>query len=86
MFKKRTGIEMIFRFGSILRMQQIQYVTITSKNIRPKSKYYDLYADHKDHYDAIVDKRDKYVGISNCYFNKSINTASQYDLYVHTEK
>ena len=60
--------------------------TITSKNIRPKSKYYDLYADHKDHYDAMVDKRDKYVGISNCYFNKSINTASQYDLYVHTEK
>ncbi|MCQ2082765.1 MAG: hypothetical protein MJZ11_14050 [Lachnospiraceae bacterium] len=59
--------------------------TITSKNIRPKSKYYDLYADHKDHYDAMVDATDKYIGISNCYYNKSINTASQYDLFVHED-
>ena len=60
--------------------------TITSKNIRPKSTYYKLYKDHKDHYDAMVDKRDEYIGISNCYYNKSIYTASQYDLFVHTEK
>lgn len=60
--------------------------TITSKNIRPKSNYYKLYKDHKDHYDAMVDKRDEYIGISNCYYNKSMYTASQYDLFVHRDK
>lgn len=60
--------------------------TITSQNnIRPKSTYYIQYKNHKEHYEAMIDKRNLFIGISNCYYSKSTNTASQYDLFVHTQ-
>lgn len=78
----RKNSSVLLQYGSMVdaNMKSMAENTVTSESSYVKN-YYSLYRNSKEHYAAMVDPKNDYIGVSNSYYYNS--KASQFDMFIN---